>query len=435
VPLDGKLADMYGRKPVLLFGIAVFLFGSAASGAAGSMSQLIAFRALQGLGAGALQPIALTVVGDIFDLEERARIQGVFGAAWGFFGMTGPAIGGFLVERLSWRWVFYVNLPFGVASAVIVLLVLRERVERRRHRVDAGGAALLMAGLTALLLATSRSAQGVAAWAGPLALVLLVAFVLVERRAAEPVLPLWLFSRRVLVTASLSGAVIGGAMMVVTTFIPLFVKAVLRLDTTHAGMAVTPMLVGWPIASTVSGRLIPRLGFRLPVRLGLALTLIAALILALYGERGGLRQLQLISALFGVGMGFANTALLIAVQTSVAWGERGVATASTMFFRTIGGAVAVSATGGVLNAALSGAGAPADLASKVLSAEGASGVDPAVLDRVGGAFALGIGWIFWIVVAIAATAFVTCLFFPEVAVKRPVSATAPGEPGEPAIGH
>ena len=159
VPLYGKLADMYGRKPLLLFGIAVFLIGSAASGAAESMEQLIVFRALQGLGAGAIQPIALTVVGDIFDLGERARMQGVFGASWGFFAMTGPAVGGFLVKLppFGWRWVFYINLPFGLIAAALLVFALHERVERRPHRVDVAGALLLVGGIMALLVATGRA--------------------------------------------------------------------------------------------------------------------------------------------------------------------------------------------------------------------------------------------------------------------------------------
>jgi EmrB/QacA subfamily drug resistance transporter len=415
VPLYGKLADMYGRKPILLFGIVVFLIGSAASGAASSMAQLIAFRALQGAGAGAMQPIALTVVGDIFDLDERARVQGVFGAAWGLFGMTGPALGGFLVKHLSWRWVFYVNLPFGVIAGAILVFALQERVEKKRRHVDVLGSALLVAGLSALLLATSRSAHGAAVWAAPVAAVLLFVFVLVERRAEEPVLPLPLFTRRVILTASLSGAIIGGAMMAVSAFIPLFVQGVLRGEPTEAGIAVTPMLIGWPIASTLGGRLIPKVGFRPLVRLGLSITVGAALLLATYGEHGGLRGLQLISGLFGVGMGFANTALLIAVQTSVAWAERGIATASTMFFRTIGGALTVSATGGVLNAALArDPSISEELASRVLHPEGVRGLDPAMLEKVSGAIALGVGWIFWIVVGIAAVAFVVSLWFPEI---------------------
>src|SRR6185437_16419606 len=382
IPLYGKLADMYGRKPLLLFGIAVFLVGSAASGAATSMEQLILFRALQGVGAGAIQPVALTVVGDIFDLGERARMQGVFGAIWGFFGMIGPTLGGYLVT-LSWRWVFYINLPFGLISAALVVFALHETVERRPHRVDVAGAALLVVGLSAVLLSVSRSIRGVGIWAGALGVLLIVAFVVVEQRALEPVLPLPLFLRRVIFTASVSGAIIGGAMVAITTFIPLFVQGVLRGTPTEAGIAVTPMLIFWPIASTTSGRLIPSVGFRPLVRLGLGLTVIAAVGLAMYGERGGMRALQIVSALFGLGMGFANTALLIAVQTSVPWGERGVATASTMFFRNIGGALAVGAMGGVLNVALTRDGSISeDFASSVLSADRVHGLDPSVLRRV-----------------------------------------------------
>jgi len=421
VPIYGKLADVHGRKPVLLFGIAVFLAASAASGAAGTMTQLIVFRGLQGLGAGAMQPVAMTVVGDIFDVTERARIQGVFGAFWGLFAMIGPAIGGFCVKHLSWRWVFYLNLPFGVAAAAILVFALHEEVERRPHRFDVKGALLLTSGLTALLLATSRAAPGLSAWAAPVAVALLAAFVMVERSAAEPVLPLPLFARPIMLNTAISGAIIGGAMMATTTFIPLFVQGVLRGDPTEAGSAFTPMLVGWPIASTLSGRLIPRVGFRPLIRGGLGLTAIAGLALALLGERHGLRGLQLITGLFGLGMGFCNTALVIAVQSSVGWGERGIATASTMFFRTIGGALAVSGMGGVLNAALAAEpGMSHELASRVLSPEGVRGLDPELLARVGGALGRGVGWIFWLIAASAAAAFLTGLWFPDV---RP-----PGQP-------
>jgi MFS family permease len=207
------------------------------------------------------------------------------------------------------------------------------------------------------------------------------------------------------------------------------------------------MLVGWPVASTLGGRLIPRVGFRPLVRLGLGITVVAALLLALYGERGGLSRLQLVSALFGVGMGFANTALLIAVQTSVSWGERGIATASTMFFRTIGGALAISVMGGVLNASLTRDGSISEeTASQVLTAEGMRHLDPALLDRVSGALTVGIGQIFWLVVGIAAVAFVISLWFPEVIVnpggeagghpQAPGQAGAPAPPPEPAaMGH
>jgi EmrB/QacA subfamily drug resistance transporter len=415
VPIYGKLADVFGRKPVLLFGILVFLLGSAASGLSSSMAQLIFFRALQGVGAGAIQPIGLTVVGDIFDLSERSRIQGVFGAAWGFFGLTGPRIGSFLVEHLSWRWIFLINVPFGLIAAVLVVFAFHERVERRTHRLDYLGALLLTSGLTALLLATSHVIPGAAGWAYPLSALLLVAFVAVERRAAEPVLPLSLFTRRVILVSSVAGTIIGGAMMVTVTFVPLFVRGVLRETVENAGIAFTPMLVGWPIASTLGGRLIPRVGFRPLIWVGLAITAGAAAALALFGQGGGVARLQIITGAFGVGMGFANTALLIAVQTSVAWEQRGIATASTSFFRTIGGALAVSVTGGVLNAAIGrDPTISPELASRVLRSEGVRGLDPALLDRVASALGQGVGSIFWIVAAMAVGSFVASLWFPYV---------------------
>ncbi|APR81263.1 drug resistance transporter, EmrB/QacA family protein [Minicystis rosea] len=415
VPIYGKLADIYGRKPVLLFGIAVFLFGSAASGAASTMTQLIVFRALQGVGAGSMQPVAMTVVGDIFDVSERARIQGVFGAFWGLFGMIGPAIGGFCVEHLSWRWVFYLNLPFGVAAAAIIIFALHERIERRPHVLDVSGALLLTSGLTLLLLATSGAVPRLGAWPALAAAVLLAAFIAVERRAAEPVLPLPLFTRPIMLTASISGAIVGGAMLAVTTFIPLFVQGVLRRDPTAAGTAFTPMLVGWPIASTLAGRYIPKVGFRPLIRGGLAITAVAGVALALFGERHGLAGLRVITGIFGVGMGMSSTALVIAVQTSVGWDQRGIATASTMFFRTIGGALAVSGMGGVLNAVL--ARDPAishDIASRVLSPTGVRDLDPSLLERVGRALEHGIGWIFWLTAASTIAAFIVSLWFPHV---------------------
>lgn len=427
VPIYGKLADVYGRKPVLLFGIAVFLLGSAASGMASTMTQLIAFRALQGLGAGSMQPVAITVTGDIFDVSERARIQGVFGALWGLFGMIGPAIGGYCVKHLSWRWVFYLNLPFGVAAGAILIYALHEQIERRPHKLDIAGALLLITGLSALLLATSRAVPGLATWAAPLSIALLVAFVAVERRAAEPILPLDLFARPVMRTTALSGAIVGGAMLAITTYIPLFVQGVLRGDPTQAGTAFTPMVVGWPVASTLAGRLIPRVGFRPLIRLGFAITALAGVGLALFGEKHGLLGLQISTGLFGVGMGLANTALVIAVQSSVGWEQRGIATGSTMFFRTVGGALAVSGMGGVLNAVLlSDPKISHELASRVLSPEGVRGLEPELLARVADALGKGIGWIFWLTAACAVTAFVTSLWFPHATAPAGQAPTAGG---------
>jgi len=428
VPIYGKLADMYGRKPVLLFGIATFLIGSAASGASRSMAALIAFRALQGLGAGAMQPMAVTVVGDIFDVEERSRMQGLFGASWGFFGLVGPMLGGVIVEALSWRWVFYINIPFGVAAAALVITSLHEEVERRRRAIDVPGALLLAAGTGALLFAGHRAGGPGTLSAAGAALVLFAAFVAVERRAAEPVLPLALFARPVLLTSSLTGAIIGGAMIATLTYVPLFVQGVLRGSPTDASSSITPMVVGWPVAAAVSGRLIPRVGFRPLIRAGLFVTASAGLGLALFAAGGTLNGLRLITLLFGVGMGLSNTALVIAVQSSVEWHERGVATASTMFFRTLGGLLAVGALGGVINAALAeDPSLPIEDASRLLTPEGAQRLGPALVGRLGQALGEGLGTAFWIIAVMGILGFVVALGFPRI----PVDAKAKVEGGEP----
>jgi len=415
VPIYGKLSDIYGRKPIMLFGIAMFLFGSAASGAAQSMGQLIVFRAIQGLGAGAMQPMAITIVGDIFDLEERSKMQGVFGAAWGVFGLIGPMVGGLIVHHLSWRWVFYINLPFGLAAAALVVTQLHEQIEKKRHTLDFLGAGLLAGGVVAVLLAASRLGAQTTVICAALSVVLLVAFFAVERRAPEPVLPLELFARPVMAVSSLIGALIGGAMIATLTYVPLFVQGVLRGSPTEAGTAITPMVIGWPVASAIAGRMIPKVGFRPLIRFGLGVTAAAGVALALVGETHGLTGLRVCTAAFGVGMGFANTALLIAVQTSVTWEQRGIATASTMFFRTIGGTLAVGVMGGVINASLmADASIPADAASQVLSREGTSALSPDLLAHLGAALASGLGTVFWIVAGMGALAFLTGLWFPHV---------------------
>ena len=432
VPIYGKLADIYGRKPILLFGIVMFLFGSAASGAAQSMGQLILFRAIQGLGAGSMQPMAITIVGDIFDLEERSKMQGLFGAAWGVFGLIGPMLGGLIVHHLSWRWVFYINLPFGLAGIALIVTQLHERIEKKPHTLDFLGAGLLTGVIVALLLAASRLGARPTVICAALAVVMLAVFLVVERSAKEPIVPLPLFARPVMAVSSLTGAVIGGAMIATLTYVPLFVQGVLHGTPTEAGMAITPMVITWPVASAIAGRLIPTLGFRPLIRFGLGVTAAAGVALALFGETHGLIGLRVITGAFGLGMGFANTALLIAVQTSVTWEQRGIATASTMFFRTIGGTLAVGVMGGVINASLmADTSIPEDAASHVLSRDGAASLTPDLIARLGDALAHGLGTVFWIIAGMGVVAFITSIWFPHV----PTHAKDPAPSGSVDPGH
>jgi EmrB/QacA subfamily drug resistance transporter len=416
IPIFGKLSDLYGRKPVILGGISVFLLGSALCGQARTMAALIAFRALQGLGAGAMQSMALTIVGDIFTLHERSRMQGILGAVWGVAGLVGPLLGGFIVGVLGWPWVFYVNVPFGLAALVLLTLNLHEHIEAQRRPLDWPGALILGAAVTALLVG-ARGASALVAFAIGLALV--AVFVMVEKRAVEPMLPLDLFGSRVLSVASAAGALIGASLLSSLTFVPLFVQGVLGGSPTEAGAAIAPMAIGWPLASALGGRLLPKLGFRPLVRAGLLLNAGAAIGLAILLRPGASPGLpRALMALFGVGLGFANTALLIAVQTSVPWQRRGVATASTMLFRTLGGALAVGGLGELLARSLRGRPDLARDAARLLAEPGGGGLDGQRSTELGRALAGALGTIFWVIAALSMLSFAVGLLFPRIEFDR-----------------
>jgi len=412
MPIHGKLADLYGRKPVMSAGIALFLSGSFLCGHADSMTTLILFRAIQGLGAGAVQPIAMTIVGDLYDVHQRGRIQGLLGAVWGIAGLIGPVLGGAIVHWLSWRWVFYVNIPLGLGCAAVLFFAYHETVERRDHRLDVAGAILLSLTIVLALLGTRARGEGIVFLSG--AAVALVLFLSVERRAAEPLLPLDLFSQRVISDASATGALVGAAMISAVTFVPLYVQAVLSGTPYEAGSAIAPVAVGWPIASTLAGRLLPWKGYRILVRTGLAVVFCAAAGLSLLLRPGAnLWAIRLIMLLYGLGLGLANTPLIIAVQSSVPWERRGVATASTLFSRTIGGTLAVGTLGSVLAAALTAGGAPTEIADKLLGPERSLLPQPLV-QALSGALQGGMESIFFAVAAISLAGFAVSLLFPVV---------------------
>ena len=415
VPIYGKLADLHGRKPVMLVAMALFLLGSMASGQARTMGQLIVFRGIQGVGAGGMQPMALTIVGDIFKIEERAKMQGVFGAVWGIAGLVGPLLGGVIVATLSWRWVFYVNVPFGLVSASVLTFSLVETIEKRKHGLDVAGALLLTGAVMALLL----GADGELPWLLlPTSAVLTAAFLFVEKRAKEPLLPLQLFAQRILATSSALSALSGGAMVGLVTFVPLYAQGVLGATPTQAGTTIATMAVTWPIASAVSGRLIAKVGFRNLVRAGFAFIAGSALWLALAMMGGASAStLRIGAALFGIGMGIANTPLIIAIQSSVTFSQRGVATASTMFFRNIGGTVAVGAMGVVLSRALLAGAAReaggADLVARILGPDRRN-VEASVLASISGDLSLGLSSVLWIVTGLALGAALVAWLFPHV---------------------
>ena len=355
VAVYGKLADLFGRKPLFLFGTAVFLIGSIASGAAQSMEQLIIFRAIQGLGAGAVLPIVLTIIGDIFALEERARVQGLFSGVWGLSSIIGPALGGVIVDHFSWRWVFYINIPFGLLSAFLLIVFFKENVERKKHSIDYLGSLLLTVGIGALLFALL---QGGVTWAWislpslglfTLAVVLIVLFLLQEARASEPILPLTLFTNRIITISSIGGVILGVVLFGITSYVPLFVQGVRGGTATSAGVTLGPLLLAWPIAAAFSGKIILRYGYRLTAVVGALLVTIGVGLVTLLQASSTLPYIVVAMLVIGTGLGLMSTAFVISVQNAVPWNIRGVATASTQFFRTMGGTVGVALMGTILN--------------------------------------------------------------------------------------
>jgi EmrB/QacA subfamily drug resistance transporter len=356
VPIYGKLADLYGRKPLFLFGTTLFLIGSAASGASQSMEQLIVFRAIQGLGAGAVLPIVLTIIGDIFVLEERARVQGLFSGVWALSSIIGPALGGLIVDHFSWRWVFYINIPFGLLSAFLLIIAFKEKVERKKLSLDYIGTLTLTGGIVALLFALLQggtnwawnSLQSISLFA--LAAILLVLFLYQERHAPEPILPLTLFKNRIIAVSSIGGVILGVIMFGITSYVPLFVQGVKGGTATSAGVTLGPLLIAWPISSTLSGKVIIRFGYRFTAVMGALFAVIGVGMVTLFRMDTGLPFIVAAMLMIGTGLGFMSTSFIIAVQNAVPWNLRGVATASTQFFRTIGGTVGVAVMGTILNA-------------------------------------------------------------------------------------
>jgi EmrB/QacA subfamily drug resistance transporter len=360
VPIYGKLADLVGRKPVFLAAIFIFLVGSMLCGQAQTMEQLIAFRLLQGLGAGGVLPINQTILGDLFPLEERARISGLFSTIWGVSGLLGPGIGGFLTEHVSWRWVFYVNFPLCVLSIVLIWSFLHERVVKRAHAIDYVGALTLSASVACLLLGLqmegSASLQvGLYAAAALLAAV----FVWQERRAPEPLVPLWLFRQRAIGVSTLVGVLIGVALYGQGAFLPPFVQGVLGATPTMSGFVLAGSSVSWPLGSTLGGRLLLRWGFRLPTVIG-AVFLTGGFGMLLFMPVDASVWIPVASQFIsGFGFGLATVATVLAAQTAVGWEHRGVVTSASQFARNMGGTVGVSVAGAIFAsgvAAAAGAG-------------------------------------------------------------------------------
>ena len=351
IPIFGKLSDLLGRKPVFILGIVVFLAGSVLCGFARSMPMLVAFRFLQGLGAGAVQPITTTLAGDLYSLEERGRVQGYISSVWGLSSILGPLAGGIIVHSVGWPWIFWINIPFGIASIALVTLYLHEGVEREERNVDYPGAVLLLAGVGSLMLAlTQASTWGMGAVLPLLAVaaVVFVLFVRQERRAPDPLMHLELWSNGLIRNANVAALTSGVMMIGLITFLPTYVQGVLGGSALLAGFTLSMMTLGWPLAAFAVGRRIARKGVRGFVRGGGVALVLGTLLIAALSARGALPA-GIGSFAVGVGLGLVNSTTIVAIQASVPWSQRGVATASNMLMRILGNALGAALFGGVLN--------------------------------------------------------------------------------------
>jgi EmrB/QacA subfamily drug resistance transporter len=369
VPIFGKLADIYGIRPVYLVAIAIFIVGSMLCGTANTMLELIIYRAVQGIGAGGLLPLAFITVGAIFSFEQRTKMQGVFSSVWGVSAVAGPLLGGFLVDTISWRWVFYVNLPPALLAAALVgfALTQKRREGNAKPVIDYAGVLLLSAGSVLLLLGMSDLGRP-ESWGFLVgAAIALAALAWVEQRATDPIVPLKLFRERTFATACGHGLLAGCAVFGIVTFMPLYAQAVLGTSATGAGATLIPLMLGWVFASIIGSRLLLTKSYRSLALVGMVLLVIGALLLLLPAMPGlGLVQFLIPTGLMGVGMGLSIPSFLITVQSSVARTDLGTATSTVQFSRSLGGTFGV----GIMGAALA-----AGLASRLIAA----GLDPSTI--------------------------------------------------------
>lgn len=359
VPLYGKFGDLFGRKIVLQAAIVLFLLGSVLCGIAQNMTQLVLLRALQGLGGGGLMVVAMAAIGDIIAPADRGRYQGMFGGVFGLATVVGPLIGGFLVEHLSWRWIFYINVPLGIAALLVIGTAFKPRVVRVKHEIDYMGAAFLASALTCIILFTSQGGT-ILPWSSPelwftlvLGIVSIAGFIYEERLAAEPIIPLELFRQRTFVLSSLIGFIIGMALFGSVTFLPLYLQVVRNSTPSEAGMQLLSLMGGLLGTSIIGGQIISKIGrYRHFPIIGTLIACIGMFLLSTVDNATPLHTMYLYMGLLGAGLGMVMQVLVLAVQNTVDFRHMGVATSGAMMFRSIGGSIGVAAFGALFTQGL-----------------------------------------------------------------------------------
>ncbi len=438
-PLWGKLGDLYGRKRLFQVAIIIFLVGSALSGQSRNMPELIAFRAIQGLGGGGLMVTSQAIVGDVVSPRERGKYQGIFGTVFGVTSVVGPLLGGFFVDTLSWRWVFYINLPLGALALIVTAIVLPAAGSRGEVKIDYLGTVLVAAAATSLVLLTTLGGVSYPWFSAPIVLLALlaialgIAFVLAERLAAEPVLPPRLFRNPVFVLTSAIGFVVGFAMFGAITFLPLYLQVVKGVSPTNSGLRLLPMMAGLLLTSTLSGQLITRWGrYKMFPIAGTAVFTVGLFLLSRMDEHTSTLVSSIDMLILGLGLGMVMQVLVIAVQNAVAYRDLGVATSGATFFRSIGSSFGVAVFGAIFSGALS---ANLSAAGITPGPAGASGGNPAAIDHLPPAvreayvhaYAISLQPVFLIAAVIGIVAFALTWFLREVPLRATATAIDPGE--------
>ncbi|USG64933.1 MFS transporter [Brevibacillus ruminantium] len=418
-PIFGKLADLYGRKIVFTVGALIFLAGSALSGLAQTMEQLIWFRAFQGLGAGSIITVTYTIVGDIYPFEERGKVQGWMSGIWGISGILGPLTGGLLVDYVSWHWIFYMNIPFGIISVALIWFYLHENIEKVKKHIDYAGAAVFTISVSALLYAL-LSGGTEHPWGSPLIIGLLVFsglgilfFLYLEKRSPEPMVPLGLFAMRTMSIVNVAGFLLAAVLVAVSFYLPLWIQGVYGQGATGSGLTLIPMSVGWPIGAALSGRLLSRIGIRTTSLIGVTLLIVATGWLATIHPETPHAMLYGITLLVGLGFGFAFTSFTGAVL-SVPWNLRGVAVSTNSFIRTLGQTIGIALFGTLLNSAVKQAQSLENIdVNKILNPHEAAKLPAELLGTVRELLAGGLHQIFVILAVLAAISWIVTWAYPK----------------------
>lgn len=351
----GKLSDVMGRKPIFVFGVIIFLTGSTLAGFSTSMSMLIVTRFIQGIGAGALMPMATTIIGDIYNKTERAKIQGYLSGVWGISAVSGPLLGGFFVDFLDWRYVFWMNIPLGILAMFGIVVFLREDIVKEKQSIDYASSFWIIVAVSSLMYILVEGGISIA-WNSlimftfiGIAISALVFFLIQQRRATDPMMPFVLWQYRLISMANIASLTSGMIVIGVSSYLPAFVQGVMGESATVAGFTLTTMSIGWPLASTVAGRLLLRIGYRSTSLIGGLSLIIGAFTFFLLTPDKGPVWAGVGSFFIGIGMGMTSTSFIVGIQSSVGWEIRGIATASNMFMRSLGSALGAAFLGGLLN--------------------------------------------------------------------------------------